>query len=140
MNIITYCAPDDGENYENLSLETLRNLFFNLDGTYWCSGSGQASLEFYNGNFHSTLFIMYSSIAGFCIKYQSKEGSFYATNPFYEKEVISVYVGGEPLSLEKKFFLLKELAFQVICIFYEDGSMADIYQWTPVKNVKYYNV
>lgn len=125
----------EGKEQINPSEESLREFVLNRGDEFWATGSGQAALEFTGPQVGSRLLLTGLQSAGFFIIYEPAEGdSLSALNPASpntEQEMITVYVGGEPMEIPRSNFLDRETAWRVIGDFLHDGKPSPRVTWEP---------
>lgn len=123
----------DGKEQVNPATESLRDFVLNRGDEFWATGSGQAALEFKGAEAGSRLLLTGLQSAGFFLIYEAAEGDpLAATNPTTtDQEMITVYVGGEPMEIPASNFLDRETAWRIIGDFLHDGKPSPRVTWEP---------
>jgi hypothetical protein len=131
---IIFSLPE-GREQINPPEESLRELVLKRGDDFWATGSGQAALEFKGKGAGSRLLLMGLQSAGFFLIYEPAQGnSLSSIDPAKraaEEDVVTVYVGGEPLEVPRNCFLVRETAWRVIGDFLHDGLPSSRVQWEP---------
>ena len=122
---IVFSLPE-GREQVNPSPDSLRELVLSRGDDFWAAGSGQAALEFKGADGGSRLLLTGLDKAGFFLIYEPSKGdSLCSVNPSAapkEQDLVTVYVGGEPMEVSRQNFLNKETAWRVIGDFLHDGQ------------------
>jgi Immunity protein Imm1 len=123
----------DGKEQVNPPTESLRDFVLNRGDEFWATGSGQAALEFKGAEAGSRLLLTGLQSAGFFLIYEPAEGDpLAATNPTTtEQEMITVYIGGEPMEIPNGNFIDRETAWRIIGDFLHDGKPSPRVTWEP---------
>jgi len=125
----------EGREQINPSNESLKELVLHGGDDFWATGSGQAALEFKGKGDGSRLLLMGLQSAGFFLIYEPAEGdaitSVSPAKPANEEDMVTVYVGGEPMEVPRTNFLDREIAWRVIGDFLHDGQPSARVQWEP---------
>ncbi|HET6976200.1 MAG TPA: hypothetical protein VFI24_07750 [Pyrinomonadaceae bacterium] len=123
----------DGKQEVNPSEKSLRDFVLDRGDEFWATGSGQAALEFKGMEAGSRLLLTGLQSAGFFLIYEPARGdSLSAINPATsQNEMITVYVGGEPMEIPRSNFLDRETAWRVIGDFLHDGKPSPRVTWEP---------
>jgi hypothetical protein len=129
---ITFNRPD-GKEQINPATESLRDFVLNRGDDFWATGSGQAALEFKGADAGSRLLLTGLQSAGFFMIYEPTDGDpLAATNSATtEQDMITVYVGGEPMEIPPSNFLDRETAWRIIGDFLHDGKPSPRITWEP---------
>lgn len=103
-----------GDKIINPDSQYLKSLIRNGGLEYWDAGSGQAMIEYKDGDKTSELYLMMSEGYGFYLEHY-KDKTYYVTmtNSSFE-DVAKVYVGGDPIPVPRALFLsIKDTEIQV---------------------------
>src|SRR5262245_4058088 len=131
---IIFSLPQ-GREQVNPSQESLRDLVLKSGDDFWAAGSGQAALEFKGNEPASRLLLMGLQSAGFFLIYEPAQGdslnSVDPAKPAATEDMVTVYIGGEPMEVPRHNFLDRETAWRVIGDFLHDGQPSSRVQWEP---------
>jgi hypothetical protein len=129
MKTIEFFSPADGDILINPDILFLKILFLYVGEEYWSSGSGDSYIDYNDGDKANRLEILYNRDFGFYLRYKSWGNDFHSLNVGDYSKITKVYIGGNTQVLPVKFFLSREIAFEVVKFFCETGERSSKINW-----------
>lgn len=129
MATVEFIDPS-GDTIANPSVEYLREIFLNRGAGYWSGESGDAGLFFDDGSSVSQIVIMWAESLGFCLQY-NKDGKDLSVLSGEDEsgEVVTLFLGGDELTVPKLYFVTPEAAWLAIQEFRQTGERAANVSW-----------
>ncbi|HEX9062365.1 MAG TPA: hypothetical protein VF941_19510 [Clostridia bacterium] len=124
IKLIT-CA---GDEIINPDFQQLKFLVRTGESEYWEGGSGEALIEYNDGQKSSKLYIMMSEGYGFYLEYCNNKAYVPVTNDCFE-DIAKVYVGGDPVPVPRAFFLSEEETERQVEEFLNTGEVNHNVKW-----------
>jgi hypothetical protein len=141
IKLLEYVSPD-GELIYNPNLDDLGQLILSPQKDYWCSGSGEGCLTWYDENNISSitsrnslisLVLTFSEKYGFWLLYSCREEQqtfiSIGDGDFSHKNAVEVYICGDPLLLPSAYFISPDFAFIAAKEFGKTGNKTERVKW-----------
>jgi len=135
---IEFISPADGDVLQNPDVLFLKILIMYVNEEFWCSGSGVTELNYQDQKLKSYLEIYFNVEFGFYIRYKSWQEDYHSLGLGDLVNIVSVYVGGDPVLLPTKFFVTREEALLVVKEFCQTGKRTDKINWGKDQDINWH--
>jgi hypothetical protein len=127
MTEVVFVVPDDGSEVASPDVDWLRHVVLHGGKDFWCSGSGQGWLKHPEG---AELLLAFAAAHGFFPEYIGRQRDHWIA--FSEKRgdgKVPVWIGGDPIVVSERFFVLPELACAAVEEFCSSGERTSQLSW-----------
>jgi hypothetical protein len=135
MKIFEYVSPE-GEITHNPNLEDLCKLILSSEENYWCTGSGQGYLTWYEKEDIPLVYLSltFNNKYGFWLQHGDKRILDYShtslgDGDFNHENAVEVYICGDPLLLPSAFFISSVQACLAVKEFGITGNKSEAVKW-----------